>query len=104
MLYMFYSNNLPLKSHILSPLVVTVAKHLVSHELINLPKQVILMHKASEVVSRLLGGLSLTNEVCPKTKVLEVLGWINLLGGIRTHSREIELLGGTPSFPHLKGR
>ena len=92
-----------LKTHILSPLEVTVAKESVSHECISLQKVVILMHKVVEDVSRLLGGANPTNEVHPLTEVLEILGGTILLGGTKTRPRKIDLLGGTSSPPHLKG-
>jgi hypothetical protein len=92
-----------LKNHMLSPLVATVVKGFVNHECISSLNEAILTHRVPAVVSRLLGGEKSTKEGALKTKVLEIFGAINLLGGTRTSPRKIGILGGTPSPLHLKG-
>ena len=91
------------KIHMLSPMVATGVREFVNHECISLLKEAIPTHKVPAVVSRLLGGEKSTKEVASKTKVLEIFGAINLLGGTRTSPRKIGILGGTPRPLVLKG-
>ena len=56
-----------------------------------------------EVGSRLLGGANSTNEEPPMTRVPEILGGTNLLGGTKIRPGETEILGGTSSLPPPKG-